>query len=214
MRSKSQSGHERAILNNLVRIFVLASTYSQAQRLAALFEEDERIEVIGTADAARFRATRKTPLADVLLVSGHTPDAVSEAEVPVVLLSDRELDENPLSKTVRACLPEQSSAAEIAAAITAASADLMVLTDAQARQWLRPGLARDTGRTFMESLTARELQVLRMLADGLSNKEIAPELGISDHTVKFHVAQILAKLGVGSRTEAVRLAIRRGLVPI
>ncbi len=67
---------------------------------------------------------------------------------------------------------------------------------------------------FVEALTARELQVLRMLADGLANKEIAAQLGISDHTAKFHVAQILAKLGAGSRAEAVAAGIRSGLVPI
>ncbi len=52
------------------------------------------------------------------------------------------------------------------------------------------------------------------IADGRGNKEIAGELGISDHTAKFHVSQILAKLGAGSRTEAVMIGIRRGLVPI
>src|ERR1700674_681358 len=63
-----------------------------------------------------------------------------------------------------------------------------------------------------ESLTRRELEVLQMLAAGLSNKEIAARLSISEHTVKFHVASILGKLGAGSRTEAVSLGIRRGLV--
>jgi DNA-binding NarL/FixJ family response regulator len=52
------------------------------------------------------------------------------------------------------------------------------------------------------------------MADGLGNKEIAGHLGISDHTAKFHVAQVLAKLGAATRTEAVTIAIRRGLVPI
>jgi DNA-binding CsgD family transcriptional regulator len=58
------------------------------------------------------------------------------------------------------------------------------------------------------------LEVLRMLADGLGNKEIADRLGISDHTAKFHVAQILAKFGAGSRAEAVAIGMRRGLVPV
>jgi two-component system, NarL family, response regulator YdfI len=63
-----------------------------------------------------------------------------------------------------------------------------------------------------ESLTRRELEVLQMLAAGLSTKEIAARLNISEHTIKFHVASILGKLGAGSRTEAVSLGIRRGLV--
>jgi len=61
-------------------------------------------------------------------------------------------------------------------------------------------------------LTARELEVLRMLAEGAANKNIAWKLAISEHTVKFHVAQILGKLNAGTRTEAVTLGIRKGLI--
>lgn len=70
------------------------------------------------------------------------------------------------------------------------------------------------GRIVVEALTPRELQVLRMMADGLANEEIAAQLGISDHTAKFHVAQVLAKLGASSRAEAVAAGMRSGLVPI
>ena len=63
-----------------------------------------------------------------------------------------------------------------------------------------------------EPLTPREVQVLELLAEGLANKTIADRLGISDQTVKFHVAAILGKLGVANRTEAVRAAARRGLI--
>jgi len=65
-----------------------------------------------------------------------------------------------------------------------------------------------------EPLTAREREVLELLADGLSNKAIAARLAISDQTVKFHVAAICAKLGAPNRTSAVRRGIRRGLVSI
>lgn len=65
-----------------------------------------------------------------------------------------------------------------------------------------------------EPLTPRELQVLGLLAEGLANKSIADRLGISDQTVKFHVAAILAKLGAANRTEAVRLAVRRGVIAL
>jgi DNA-binding NarL/FixJ family response regulator len=65
-----------------------------------------------------------------------------------------------------------------------------------------------------EELTPRELDVLRLLAEGLANKTIAVRLGISDQTVKFHVASIVGKLGAANRTAAVRLAIRKGLVEI
>jgi DNA-binding NarL/FixJ family response regulator len=65
-----------------------------------------------------------------------------------------------------------------------------------------------------DPLTAREIDVLELLAEGLPNKTIAERLGISDQTVKFHVASILAKLGAANRTEAVRLAVRRGLISL
>ncbi|MGE0704263.1 MAG: response regulator transcription factor [Vicinamibacterales bacterium] len=66
----------------------------------------------------------------------------------------------------------------------------------------------------IEPLTAREEDVLALLAEGLPNKAIAERLGISDQTVKFHVASITAKLGASNRTEAVRLAFRRGLITL
>ena len=62
------------------------------------------------------------------------------------------------------------------------------------------------------ALTPRELEVLRMMADGAANKIIAWKLGVSEHTAKFHVASILAKLGAASRTEAVTIGIRKGMV--
>jgi DNA-binding NarL/FixJ family response regulator len=76
------------------------------------------------------------------------------------------------------------------------------------------GPHRDNGETFEEPLTPREIDVVELLAEGLSNKAIAVRLGISDQTVKFHVASISAKLGAHSRTGAVRLAVRRGLITL
>ena len=64
------------------------------------------------------------------------------------------------------------------------------------------------------ALTPRELDVLRLVAQGLGNKEIAADLDLSTHTVKYHLASVLAKLGVGSRTEAVSRGIRTGLLPL
>jgi DNA-binding NarL/FixJ family response regulator len=76
-----------------------------------------------------------------------------------------------------------------------------------------PASRRRAGSEVVEEpLTGRELQVLELLAEGLANKAIAERLGISDQTVKFHVAAILGKLGVANRTEAVRVAVRRGLI--
>ena len=74
--------------------------------------------------------------------------------------------------------------------------------------------AEDTVTAEADALTAREIQVLELLAEGLSNKGIGTRLDISDQTVKFHVAAITGKLGAANRTEAVRLAVRRGLITL
>ena len=72
----------------------------------------------------------------------------------------------------------------------------------------------DSPGPLPEALTPREIDVLELLVEGLSNKTIAARLGISDQTVKFHVASISGKLGAVNRTDAVRRAIRRGLVTV
>ena len=79
---------------------------------------------------------------------------------------------------------------------------------------VRAGARLDGAEDGDRALTRRELSVLRLVAHGLGNKEIASELGISTHTVKYHLASLLAKLGVHSRTEAVTIGLRRGLVPL
>ncbi len=76
-----------------------------------------------------------------------------------------------------------------------------------------PPAPRDGG-TIVETLTAREHDVLALVADGLPNREIAARLAISDHTVKFHLASIFGKLGVSTRTEAVQRGLRLGVIEI
>jgi len=88
--------------------------------------------------------------------------------------------------------------------VAAAAADAYVLLTPQSQEEDR----------LVESLTPRETQVLELVADGLSNKAIAAALGVSDETVKFHLGSILGKLGASNRTDAVRLAVRRGLVSL
>ena len=114
---------------------------------------------------------------------------------------------------IRAALPADISPRQLLAALQAVASGLVVLHPAMANGRAPAGpVSRTVLDELAESLTAREREVLQMLAAGLSNKEIAARLNISDHTAKFHVASILGKLGAASRTEAVSLAIRRGLV--
>src|SRR4051812_39201038 len=77
-----------------------------------------------------------------------------------------------------------------------------------------PDAAPSDEDDFDEPLTPREVQVLELLAEGLPNKAIAARLGISDQTVKFHVSSISGKLGAKNRTDAVRRAVRRGLITL
>jgi DNA-binding NarL/FixJ family response regulator len=88
------------------------------------------------------------------------------------------------------------------------SADAIVLAGVA-----REGIDHDD-EWIAEPLTRREIEVLQLLAEGLSNKSIGERLGISDQTVKFHVASISSKLGASNRTDAVRLGLRRGLISI
>jgi len=123
-----------------------------------------------------------------------------------------------LGAGVRAVLPNDISPDQLVAALEAARSGLLVLHPTQVpAQASANGFVSSPTRPpeleeLAEALTPRESEVLQMLASGLGNKEIAAKLAISEHTVKFHVASILGKLGASSRTEAVSLGIRRGLV--
>jgi DNA-binding NarL/FixJ family response regulator len=198
----------------LIRVGILADTELRARTLARSLADDDRIDVVDVRGLVQGRSAALT-VVDVLVVIAVLGDAVPQEGAPVVVLSDEAIEETPFRQGVRAWLPMRTSISEIAAAIVAAASDLTVLTQSQANRWLRvTGQAEDESNILVEKLTKREIQVLRMLADGVGNKEIATALKISDHTAKFHVAQIMAKLGATSRTEAVTIGIRRGLVAI
>jgi DNA-binding NarL/FixJ family response regulator len=111
-------------------------------------------------------------------------------------------------------LPVDASVEELLAAVRAVHEGLVVGTPDLIRPFYPRFLADETGEvdSLIEPLTERETQVLQLLAQGLANKQIAASLGISDHTVKFHVASIYSKLGAANRTEAVRMGVQRGLV--
>ena len=197
----------------MIRVVILAETAQQAQTLAELLAEEQQLDIVAARAATTESESQVESGADVLLAAGLPADQIPEAAVPVVVLTETPVDERQFGREVRAWLPLSSSVEELAAAIIAAAHRLVVLTLPQARRWLRT--APDANEDMLvEALTPRELQVLRMLGDGLGNKEIAVQLGVSDHTAKFHVSQILAKLGAGSRAEAVAIGMRRGLVPI
>ena len=158
-------------------------------------------------------------LAALHLLSIDADDSARPAPAVVVLTDERDAERlgSALCAGVRAILPRDAGAAEIIAAVGAAAAGLVSV----ARQWIdvvipargvtRPNPSRDDPAR-QAPLTARELDVLRLIAEGLANKQIASRLGISEHTVKFHVAAVFAKLRASTRAEAVMNGARRGLI--
>jgi DNA-binding NarL/FixJ family response regulator len=158
---------------------------------------------------------------------GELSSSVAPSPAAVLLVAD--VDDAgrwaaaALRSGVRAVLPRTAGAAEIVLAVEAAAAGLVSLHPDVAAALLAavppgpppPRAAPPNERAAADGapvLTPREVEVLGMLAEGLANKQIAPRLGITEHTVKYHVASIFAKLGASSRTEAVMLGARRGLV--
>jgi len=119
-----------------------------------------------------------------------------------------------LRSGVRAILPRAATSEEIVAAIQASLAGLVVLHPDALGSVLFPHSSGEQAELDPSDqiLSPREIEVLRMIAEGLGNKEIASKLRISDHTVKFHISSIFAKLGASSRTEAVTIGIRGGMI--
>ena len=133
-----------------------------------------------------------------------------EAGPPIVLLGEPAWNPLALRLGVRAMLPPDAPSGEIVAAVHAAANGLAAVDPRELEAWLAPAAAPAIAESG--PLTARELEVLAMMAEGAANKNIAWKLGISEHTAKFHVASILAKLNAGTRAEAVAQGIKRGLI--
>jgi two-component system nitrate/nitrite response regulator NarL len=153
--------------------------------------------------------------ADAVLLDPGPPGAalppLAEVGAPVIALVATEAQAaDVLRAGAGAVLFGGASADVVAAGAVAAARGLTALDAALARDWLRP--PHDPGAG--EGLTAREREVLGLLAEGLANKAIAVRLGISEHTAKFHVNAILGKLGAESRAAAIVKAARLGLVAL
>jgi NarL family two-component system response regulator YdfI len=210
----------------VIRVFIVAASPLARAGLENLLAARD-VEVVGSNATMETLAEMLADAApDVVLIdsSGEPFDPMMESivasglasDVSVVLLGDGMTpgaSADALRAGIRAALPGDISPEQLVAALRAVASGLLVLHPSHANEGLPAGSAPPrTLDELAESLTRRELEVLQMLAAGLSNKEIAGRLSISEHTVKFHVASILGKLGAASRTEAVSLGIRRGLV--
>jgi DNA-binding NarL/FixJ family response regulator len=188
--------HSGSRSSGLIRVRVETTSTATRAGLEALLRDEPMIELVGSSAPA-----------DVLLRE-DIPEADMAIDLPLVVLTDDLSPQEVVRMGARAALPRNSSPAQIVAALHAAAAGLVALPAESL-----PTLS-GTPAEIPEPLTPREMDVLEMLAEGLSNKLIADRLGISDHTAKFHVNSILAKLSAGTRTEAVMRGLRLGLIKI
>ena len=204
----------------MIRVLIVAAAAESRTALQALLRADARFLVVGRGSSmTAWESSSGGTVPDVVLMDGSGDAKIPpvfrfDETPPIVLLADglsRAQLRTALQRGVRAILGRSSSAQEIAAALEAAAAGLTTLGPDLVDTVL-PQPARLDTEIAAEALTAREVEVLALLAEGAANKEIAQRLALSEHTVKFHVSSILGKLGATSRTEAVREGIRRGLV--
>lgn len=203
-----------------VRVLVIARDPLARAGLAALLAQQPGCTVVGqVSDEGHLDDDIQTYQPDVLLWDmGWDPSSaverlmeLPEDHVPVVaLLADALHAREVWQAGVGGLLHREAETAEIAAALPAVAQGLLVLAPEFASALATS--QEPPGGPLAGELTARELQVLQLLAEGLPNKQIARRLGISEHTVKFHVNAVLSKLGAQSRTEAVVRATRMGLI--
>jgi NarL family two-component system response regulator YdfI len=206
-----------------IRVLLAATSAVRRAGLETLVKNGPSLKLLGSLHGTRTIDQRVAELQpDVILLdlereySGFPTLPVVEGGLPMVALIDEPESDwtaHALRSGVKAILPREAGMDEILPAIQAAYAGL-VLLDPEAAQNLAVRVRLSSGPSMpaSEELTPREIEVLRMLAEGLGNRQMAQRLGISDHTVKFHISSILDKLGASSRTEAVTLGIRMGLI--
>ncbi len=217
--------------DHLIQVAIVAPAQAIRAGLRSLLSADDRINVVSEAAiTAALAELQHNP--DVLIVAGSQGlgdgefferlAEQGESLPAVLLLSDHPEDLLPWTHYPLAAwglLSLDASPEELTSAIHALYQGLLVGAPHLLEPLLRRGIAERTPLSSLEidqapveQLTARELEVLQRLAQGLANKQIAAALNISEHTVKFHVSSIYSKLGAANRTEAVRTGVRLGLI--
>ncbi|MEH2085026.1 MAG: response regulator transcription factor [Nostoc sp.] len=208
----------------MIRVMVVATSPVVRAGLSAVVTTNPRLTVVGSASDLDVLASEVGQLQpDVVLIdlSGNFPQAVWEKLLTIqeqqyrlgIIVIVEELDsidlETALRSGIRGILPSTSTESEIIAAVEAIAFGLLALhPDAVELLSIREKVVANP----VQTLTPREIEVLGMLGSGLGNKAIAKRLHISEHTVKFHLSSIFQKLSVSSRTEAVAVGVRLGLI--
>lgn len=209
----------------MIRVAVIAPTPAIRSGLRALLNAADDIEVV--VEAVSLAAPAACPPdTDVVVVAVETPDTLAFdgglGQLPdyaglLVLSGDAGEMRTLLNLAPRpwGWLTLDASEEELATAVRALHEGLVVLAPGLVQSLASRRLLLDEGHEPQpETLTEREMEVLELLAQGLANKQIAAELDISEHTVKFHVSSIYSKLGATNRAEAVRLGARWGLIAL
>lgn len=210
----------------MIRVYLIAQAIAIRAGLNALLADDQRIDIIGEASIPADEDFKQIE-SDVVIWS---PASISNYDtlisdlmnIPIcetaglLLIHDEPKVIEALSKLkVRAwgMLSPEFSQAELLAAIVAINEGLIVANPIW-MQYLSAGrvLKRYEDSEMIEALTGREVEILQLLALGLTNKQIALRLGISSHTVKFHISSIFTKMGTTNRTETVQLGLTKGLI--
>jgi NarL family two-component system response regulator YdfI len=202
----------------IVRVLLVAASAVRRAGLEALLKTVPSVKLVGSLHnphAVEQYAAQLQPDVILLDLDAETSTHPSTSLAMVALIDEPSADwvASALRSGVKAILRRDSGIEEILAAIQAAHAGL-VLLDPDVTQQLASRIPAPTAQptTGFDDLTPREIEVLRMLAEGLGNREMAARLGISDHTVKFHISSILDKFGAATRTEAVTMGIRMGII--
>jgi DNA-binding NarL/FixJ family response regulator len=203
------------------RAFVVAPTPVTRAGLRSMLANAEGTDVRVVGEASSPTDPSELSEADVVLLANE--ELLEEASFAVaedgtqalVLISEEDHAVSRLrSMQLRGwgVVPPDAPPEELAAAVAAAGQGLIVLPKAVTERLLHEPAA--SAEELSESLTAREREVLDLLGHGLSNKLIGRELHISEHTVKFHISSLYAKLGVNNRAEAVSRGARYGLISL
>lgn len=206
-----------------LRLLIVAGDPLARSALATTFDSLPRCQVLGLSNPSTavdyIAELQEEAGLDVVVWDGGweagsiAASDFSSLDVGVlVLLQNEDQVEDAWAAGARAMVRRDAAPELLAAALAAAGQGLIVIENELAPSFLSLGAGREEGP--VEELTPRELQVLQLLAEGLTNKGIAGALGISPHTVKFHVNGILNKLNAQSRTEAVVRATKLGLLAL
>ncbi|MGD8406478.1 MAG: response regulator transcription factor [Anaerolineales bacterium] len=190
---------------------VVAPALALRVGLREVFRGLEDVEIVGDASSLD-----ELPKADVLVLTSSDYLSDLDEDAPaVLLLTDDQNDAAQLTDlSVWGVLSMDASPEELSAAVHALGEGLWTGSPALLQSLLerQPTFMAEDGDPIIDPLTPREREVLQLAAEGLANKQIALKLEISEHTVKFHLSSLYTKLGVTSRTEAIRDGARRGWV--